>query len=45
MRSYKNIRKASFASDKEMSRGKGKRVESAELLMLVFLLAEKVYLP
>ena len=43
MRTYKN-RKASFASEKEQPRGK-KRVESAELLGLVFLLAEKVYIP
>lgn len=45
MRSFKNARKASFGSDKELARGKAKRVESAELLMLVFLLAEKVYIP
>ena len=45
MRAFKNVRKASFASDKDLARGKIKRVESAELLVLVFLLAEKVYVP
>jgi hypothetical protein len=44
MKSYKTIRKASFASEKE-ARPRQRRTESAELLQIVFLLAEKLYIP
>jgi hypothetical protein len=44
MKTHKPPRKASMATDKEL-KAKSRRVESAELLQLTFLLAEKLYLP
>jgi hypothetical protein len=44
MKSYKAPRKASTATEKEL-KGRPRRAESVELLQLVFLLAEKLYLP
>jgi hypothetical protein len=43
MKTYKPARKASTATEKDI-KGRPRRAESVELLQLVFLLAEKVYL-
>lgn len=44
MKTHKPLRKGSCATDKEI-KARTRRVDSAELLQLAFLLSEKLYLP